>query len=60
MINITQQGDQTTTYLMSYTADYETDITDLPIQDIAVGSTCFVIETSNVYMLGSDKEWKLI
>lgn len=60
MINITQQGDQTTTYLVSYTADYETDITDLPIQGIAVGSTCFVIETSNVYMLGSDKIWHMI
>lgn len=60
MINILNQGDQTTTYLMSYVADEEADVANAPTDNIAIGSTCFVIETDNVYMLGSDKQWHLI
>lgn len=61
MINIIGQGDKTTTYLMSYVADTEADLTAEEISNtIAIGSTCLVIETSNVYMLGSDKQWHLL
>jgi hypothetical protein len=61
MINIIGQGDKTTTYLMSYVADTEADITaEEPSDNIAIGSTCLVIETSNVYMLGSDRQWHLL
>lgn len=61
MINIIGQGDKATTYLMSYVADTEADITaEEPSDDIAIGSTCLVIETSNVYMLGSDRQWHLL
>lgn len=61
MINIIGQGDKTTTYLMSYVADTEADITaEEPSDEIAIGSTCLVIETSNVYMLGSDRQWHLL
>lgn len=61
MINIIGQGDKTTTYLMSYVADKEADITaEKPSDNIAIGSTCLVIETSNVYMLGSDRQWHLL
>ena len=61
MINIIGQGDITTTYLMSYVADTEADITaEEPSDNIAIGSTCLVIETSNVYMLGSDRQWHLL
>nr|DAO22820.1 MAG TPA: hypothetical protein [Bacteriophage sp.] len=60
MVNILNQGEQTTAYLMSYVTDTEADIITIPIKNIAIGSTCFVIETSNVYMLGSDEQWHLI
>lgn len=37
-------------------ADLISDIETLP-NHYGVGSTCFVIENSSVYMLGNDKQW---
>ena len=46
----------------SFYADAESDISDLPTTDdypggLCPGSDCFVIETSNIYMLDSDRNW---
>lgn len=39
---------------MAFNADYATDINNLPtINQIRGGSTCFVIEDSEMYMLGA-------
>ncbi len=57
MINIMGEGGKDSAYKMSYVADTENDIKDLPTQGIAVGSDCLCIATSEVYILGGDKQW---
>ena len=59
MYNIISQNGDIQGYLTEYVADTESDIKDLPI-NITPGSVCIVIETSNVYILGNDKIWKLL
>lgn len=50
----------------SFFADLETDVADLPTTDddyepgIAPGSDCMVIESSNVYILKSDRTWGVL
>lgn len=56
MFSIIRQGDSDQYGIVSYCCDSVTDVADLPKED-NVGSTCFVIENSTVYMLGNDKEW---
>lgn len=56
MISITSQRGEVEAYVMELVADVEADVETITI-DCAPGSTCFVIETSNVYMLGNDKKW---
>lgn len=60
MYNITSQSGNTSAYVVSLVADYETDIPNLPTDTYAPGSDCFVIETSNVYMLSNAKQWEQI
>lgn len=43
--------------LNSYVVDTEADLLNVPINN-APGSTCIVVETSDVYMLNTDKKWK--
>ena len=43
-----------------YILDKEEDLDEVPITVCASGSTGFIIETSDVYMLNSNKEWKKI
>lgn len=58
MINISKQSGKDSTYLTEFIADSASDIVNLPKSDkCAVGSVCFVIESSSVYMLGSDDIW---
>ena len=60
---------------MAFIADDTEDIQDLPTSSregkkydvdssvddkVAAGSTCLVISTSDVYMLNSNDEWKLL
>lgn len=59
MINIRQQNDKIGVYVNEYVADTEADVQNLPT-DVYPGSACIVIETSNVYMLNNNKEWKLL
>ena len=62
MINMISQGDTTTYEVVSLVADTEADIATITAEypDAKSGSTCFVIETSSVYMLNNNKEWKEI
>lgn len=60
MYSITSQGGQTSAYVVDLYVDNELDVVDLPKNDFAPGSTCLVGETSNVYILGNDREWKLL
>ena len=61
MFSISKQSGNEAAYLTEYTADTLADVADLPhIGKCAVGSTCFVIETSAVYMLGNDDIWHKI
>ena len=62
MINMISQGDTTTYEIVSLVADTEADIATIAedYPDAKPGSTCFVIETSSVYMLNNNKEWKEI
>ena len=58
MYTLSAQSGSATTYLNEYIADTEADVVDLPhIPKCMAGSTCFVIETSAVYMLGNDDIW---
>ncbi len=59
MFNIMKQNDRVSTYVTEYVADKESDIADLPT-NVYPGSVCIVVESSNVYMLNNDKEWKII
>lgn len=58
MFTISKQSGKENAYLTEFIADMATDILDLPhIGDCAIGSTCFIIENSSVYMLGNDDIW---
>lgn len=59
MFNIVKQSDHATAYVTEFVADTEADVANLPTT-VAPGSTCIVIDTSNVYMLNNKKEWKQI
>lgn len=56
MIGITSTSGHTTYGLKEYVVDSVTDIDLLPIDGV-MGSTAFVIETGDVYMLNGKKEW---
>lgn len=57
MFSIIKENDETKYTLTEYIADTESDIANLPITCLP-GSTCIVIETSEVYMLNNQKQWK--
>jgi hypothetical protein len=58
MFSMSKQSGNEAAYLTEYIADTEADVLDLPhIGDCLPGSTCFVIATSAVYMLGNDDVW---
>ena len=61
MFSINKQSGNEAAYLTEYIADTEADVVDLPhIEKCLAGSTCFVIATSAVYMLGNDDIWHKI
>lgn len=43
--------------LAHYVCDSNSDIQDLPIEQVWVGSTAFIISTGETYMFNSEKEW---
>lgn len=56
MIKMTETNGNIQYDVNSYVCDIEDDVTLLPTK-VSMGSTAFVIETSNIYMLNSNKEW---
>lgn len=57
MYSYVKQTDKTTTYVSEFIADTTGDIDNIPVENIAPGSTCIVIDSSEVYMLNTKKEW---
>ena len=60
MAYLVKQGSRTDYNYKEYILDKEEDLDEVPITGCAPGSTCFIIETSDAYMLNSNKEWKKI
>lgn len=60
MVVITAQSGETATYIKSLQADTEQDLLNYDKTSVVPGSDCFVLETGNVYILNSNKEWVLI
>lgn len=56
MIKMTETNGNIQYDVNSYVCDIEDDVILLPTK-VSMGSTAFVIETSNIYMLNSNKEW---
>lgn len=54
-----QNSDNIVPYFVALVADELADIAEIPTH-FAVGSTCFVIEDSSLWILGNDKEWHKI
>ena len=44
--------------LQEWVCDTEEDILDLPIENIWVGSTAYIIDAKKTYMFTSTGEWK--
>jgi len=57
---ITSQRGEVEAYVMELVCDTEADVSNLPTENCEAGSSCLVIESSNVYILNSEKEWKKI
>lgn len=57
---ILKQTGKTTYNLKEFTVDTYDDIKKINTTQLAIGSTVFVIDTSECYMLNSKKEWKLV
>ena len=47
---------------LSFNADTAADVSSLPTteDEVAIGSTCLVIATGDVYMLNSQRSWEKI
>ncbi len=56
MIGIMKTSGHVTYGLKEYVVDSEADIEYLPLDGV-MGSTAFVIETGDVYVLNGKKEW---
>lgn len=57
MINTTSNSGHTAYGLKEFILDTEADLDYLPI-DVPMGSTAFIISTSQIYMINSKGEWK--
>ena len=57
MINLLSQSDNQAYGIKEYVLDEPADLDNLPVTD-KMGSTAFIISTSQVYMINSKGEWK--
>jgi hypothetical protein len=57
LITIGKNGERIAYGIKHYNLDTEADLKNLPIHNVRMGTTCFVISTSKYYMLNSDSEW---
>lgn len=56
-VSIMKQSGEDRRYLREYLADTIADVNTLPT-NVVPGSICLVIETSDVYILNNQGEWK--
>ena len=56
MIGLMKDSGRSVYDLKEFVADAEADVASLP-RDCAMGSTCFVIESGEAYMLNGEKVW---
>ena len=54
---IIKNGDTTPGSVVEIVADTLEDITNLPTEDVGVGSTCITLEDASVRMFGNDGLW---
>ena len=59
MINLLSQSGHQGYGIKEYVLDEPSDLDNLPVTD-KMGSTAFIISTSQVYMINSKGEWKEI
>ena len=57
MINLLSQSGHQAYGIKEYVLDGPADLDNLPVTD-KMGSTAFIISTSQVYMINSKGEWK--
>ena len=57
MINLLSQSGHQAYGIKEYALDEPADLDNLPVTD-KMGSTAFIISTSQVYMINSKGEWK--
>ena len=54
-----KQGSRTDYNYKEYVLDTKNDLVTINTKDCCAGSTAYIIETKEVYMLNSKKEWVL-
>ena len=59
MISLLSQSGRQADRIKEYVLDDPADLDNLPVTD-KMGSTAFIISTSQVYMINSKGEWKEI
>lgn len=57
MIKVTKQNGQETYGVTEIICDTIEDKNNIKIENLAMGSTCFIIADASLYMLGGDKQW---
>lgn len=60
MIKVTKQKGQETYGVTEFICDSIEDKNNIELDNIAMGSTCFIIADASLYMLGGDKKWYAI
>lgn len=58
MLSIIRQNGQAVYGLVEFVIDNISDVTDLPTENTAPGSTAICIENSSVYILDHNKTWR--
>ena len=60
MVRITAQGNTKEYGVIEFVADTDADLTKIDTSTCSMGSTCLIVETSSVYMLGGDGQWHVL
>lgn len=60
MYYVIKSADRSAPYVTELVADTDADVQNIPVDLYDPGTTCIVIENSTVYMLNTQKEWKLL
>jgi hypothetical protein len=58
MFSIIKQNGQESYGLTEFIIDFQSDVSDLPTDKIAAGSTAICVEDSSIYILDNYKKWR--